>query len=191
MLEAGVTILQLRVKSLAPVDFLALAKLARAATQAHNCKLIVNDRIDIALACDADGVHLGQEDLPLSAATKTHGTEDCRNLDPRSSNRPRKPSETAPTTSASVPCSARRRKVPATPRAASKCSSKFARGKTTDRRHRRHHRRKRPTSLARRCRLGGDHQRHPSCRRHSEQSDAHSSATTSQPTAIALLRASR
>ncbi|MEA2658194.1 MAG: thiamine-phosphate pyrophosphorylase [Candidatus Binatota bacterium] len=73
MLEAGVTILQLRVKSLAPVDFLELAKLARAATRAHNCTLIVNDRIDVTLACDADGVHLGQEDLPLSAGRKLMG----------------------------------------------------------------------------------------------------------------------
>ncbi|MGH7872295.1 MAG: thiamine phosphate synthase [Candidatus Binatia bacterium] len=73
MLGAGVTILQLRVKSLAPVDFLDLAKLARAETRAHNCKLIVNDRIDVALACEADGVHLGQEDLPLSAGRKLMG----------------------------------------------------------------------------------------------------------------------
>jgi thiamine-phosphate diphosphorylase len=73
MVEAGVTILQLRVKSLAPVDFLKLAKLARAETQARNCALIVNDRIDIAMACNADGVHLGQEDLPLSAGRKLVG----------------------------------------------------------------------------------------------------------------------
>ena len=48
LLEAGVSILQLRVKSLPPVDFLELAKDARTATRAHNCKLIINDRIDIA-----------------------------------------------------------------------------------------------------------------------------------------------
>ena len=65
LLEAGVSILQLRVKSLPPVDFLELAKDARTATRAHDCKLIINDRIDIALACHADGVHLGQDDLPL------------------------------------------------------------------------------------------------------------------------------
>ena len=70
LLEAGVSILQLRVKSLPPVDFLELAKDARTATRAHDCKLIINDRIDIALACDADGVHLGQDDLPLSAGRK-------------------------------------------------------------------------------------------------------------------------
>ena len=73
LLEAGVSILQLRVKSLPPVDFLELAKQARAVTRAHGCKLIVNDRVDIALACGADGVHLGQDDLPLSAGRKLMG----------------------------------------------------------------------------------------------------------------------
>jgi thiamine-phosphate diphosphorylase len=73
LLEAGVSILQLRVKSLPPVDFLELAKDARTATRAHDCKLIINDRIDIALACHADGVHLGQDDLPLSTARALMG----------------------------------------------------------------------------------------------------------------------
>jgi len=73
LLEAGVSILQLRVKSLPPVDFLELAKHARAVTRAHHCQLIVNDRVDIALACGADGVHLGQDDLPLSAGRKLMG----------------------------------------------------------------------------------------------------------------------
>ena len=73
LLEAGVSILQLRVKSLPPVDFLELAKQARAVTRAHGCQLIINDRVDIALACDADGVHLGQDDLPLSAGRKLMG----------------------------------------------------------------------------------------------------------------------
>lgn len=67
LIEAGVTLLQLRVKALPPADFLELAKQARAITRAHHCRLIINDRIDIALACDADGVHLGQDDLPLGA----------------------------------------------------------------------------------------------------------------------------
>jgi thiamine-phosphate pyrophosphorylase len=70
LLEAGVTILQLRVKALPPADFLELAKQARAITRAHHCRLIINDRIDIALACDADGVHLGQDDLSLGAGRK-------------------------------------------------------------------------------------------------------------------------
>ena len=70
LMEAGVTFLQLRVKALPPADFLELAKRARAITRAHHCRLIINDRIDIALACDADGVHLGQDDLPLGAGRK-------------------------------------------------------------------------------------------------------------------------
>ena len=70
LVEAGVTILQLRVKALPPADFLELAKRARAITRAHHCRLIINDRIDIARACDADGVHLGQDDLPLGAGRK-------------------------------------------------------------------------------------------------------------------------
>ncbi len=70
LLEAGVTILQLRVKALPAADFLELAKRARAITRAHHCRLIINDRIDIALACDADGVHLGQDDLPLGVGRK-------------------------------------------------------------------------------------------------------------------------
>lgn len=73
LLAGGVSILQLRVKSLAPSDFCALAKRARAETRTHGCKLIVNDRVDIALACDADGVHLGQDDLPLAAGKKLMG----------------------------------------------------------------------------------------------------------------------
>ena len=58
---------------MAPRDFLELARFARAETHAHGCKLIINDRVDVALACDADGVHLGQDDLPLAAGRKLVG----------------------------------------------------------------------------------------------------------------------
>jgi len=70
LLAGGAAVVQLRAKIMAPRDFLALAREARALTRALDRKLIVNDRVDIALACDADGVHLGQEDLPLDAARK-------------------------------------------------------------------------------------------------------------------------
>jgi thiamine-phosphate pyrophosphorylase len=73
LLEGGVTILQLRVKTMAPSEFFQLARTVRSETRAHGCKLIVNDRVDIALACDADGVHLGQEDLPLTVGRKLTG----------------------------------------------------------------------------------------------------------------------
>jgi thiamine-phosphate pyrophosphorylase len=72
-LEGGISVIQLRVKNLATRDFLELAQRARAQTRAHGCLLIINDRIDIALATRADGVHLGQEDLPLKAARKLMG----------------------------------------------------------------------------------------------------------------------
>jgi len=70
LLAAGVKILQLRAKIMTPRDFLQLARVTRALTASHGCRFIVNDRMDVALACDADGVHLGQKDLPLHAARK-------------------------------------------------------------------------------------------------------------------------
>jgi len=73
LLEGGAKILQLRVKSLLPRDFLDLARRVREQTRTAGCQLIVNDRIDIAIACEADGVHLGQEDLPLAAGKKLMG----------------------------------------------------------------------------------------------------------------------
>jgi thiamine-phosphate pyrophosphorylase len=73
LLRAGAKLLQLRAKTLSPRDFLQLGRETRALTRSHSCRLIVNDRVDIALACDADGVHLGQDDLPLHAATKLMG----------------------------------------------------------------------------------------------------------------------
>lgn len=73
LLAGGIRWLQLRVKALPPIEFFQLARRVRAATALHGCKLIVNDRVDIALACDADGVHLGQEDLPLRAGRKLMG----------------------------------------------------------------------------------------------------------------------
>ena len=75
LLDAGVKILQLRAKALAANDFLELAQRVRSATAAHDCRLIVNDRVDIAMACDADGVHLGQDDLPLHAGRKLLGNK--------------------------------------------------------------------------------------------------------------------
>ena len=73
LLRGGAKIVQLRAKTLTPRDFLVLAREARELTQSQGCRLIVNDRVDIALACGADGVHLGQKDLPLHAAKKLMG----------------------------------------------------------------------------------------------------------------------
>jgi len=73
LLAGGAAIVQLRIKTVAPRNFLELARFARAETRAYGCKLIINDRVDVALACDADGVHLGQDDLPLAAGRKLLG----------------------------------------------------------------------------------------------------------------------
>jgi thiamine-phosphate pyrophosphorylase len=73
LLSGGARTLQLRAKTLSPRDFLDLARETRTLTQPHGCRLIINDRVDIALACGADGVHLGQEDMPLHAARKLMG----------------------------------------------------------------------------------------------------------------------
>jgi thiamine-phosphate pyrophosphorylase len=70
LLDGGIKALQLRAKNMTGRDFLALAEKAREATRVAGCSLIVNDRVDIALACGADGVHLGQEDLPLAPARR-------------------------------------------------------------------------------------------------------------------------
>ena len=75
LLRAGIKMLQLRAKSFAAKDFLTLAQLVRSETESHNCRLIVNDRVDIAMACNADGVHLGQDDLPLEVGRRLLGNK--------------------------------------------------------------------------------------------------------------------
>jgi len=74
-LKGGAKLIQLRAKELSSGDFFALAKEARQITRDAGAMFIVNDRADIALACGADGVHLGQDDLPLEAARKILGKE--------------------------------------------------------------------------------------------------------------------
>ncbi len=69
-LSAGVRLVQLREKSLPARDLFRLAELARRLTDAAGALLIINDRLDVALASGADGVHLGQEDLPIEAARR-------------------------------------------------------------------------------------------------------------------------
>ena len=69
----GAKILQLRAKDVPSRDFLVIAQEVRKICRRSGCLFIVNDRADIALAVDADGVHVGQEDLPLTAARKVLG----------------------------------------------------------------------------------------------------------------------
>jgi thiamine-phosphate pyrophosphorylase len=71
--KSGATLVQLRGKALAIKDFLDLAFEIRDILRPKKIPFLINDRIDVALACDADGVHLGQEDLPLQRARKILG----------------------------------------------------------------------------------------------------------------------
>jgi thiamine-phosphate pyrophosphorylase len=68
VLDAGVRLVQFREKNCDSGELFRRAEAFRARTAAHNALLIVNDRVDIALAAGADGVHLGQSDLPVTAA---------------------------------------------------------------------------------------------------------------------------
>jgi thiamine-phosphate pyrophosphorylase len=70
LIEGGAKIVQLREKELGTRDFLRLAEIFRERTAKARMLLIINDRVDIAIAVGADGVHLGQEDLPLPQARK-------------------------------------------------------------------------------------------------------------------------
>lgn len=67
-LSGGVTMVQLRAKSLSDRERLALALKLEDSCARHGVPFIVNDRLDIALASNADGVHLGVNDLPVEAA---------------------------------------------------------------------------------------------------------------------------
>ena len=71
--EGGATVIQLREKLLSPLEFYNEAEAALRVARAHGVKLIINDRVDIALALHADGVHLGQDDIPPEAARRVLG----------------------------------------------------------------------------------------------------------------------
>jgi thiamine-phosphate pyrophosphorylase len=73
--DGGASLVQLREKKLTPQDFYEQAKVALAIAHSRKVQLIINDRVDLALALQADGVHLGQEDLPPEAARTILGPE--------------------------------------------------------------------------------------------------------------------
>jgi thiamine-phosphate pyrophosphorylase len=72
--EGGAPLIQLREKTDPPAKFYAEAKMALDIARERGVKIIINDRVDIALALRADGVHLGQEDLPPEAARRILGS---------------------------------------------------------------------------------------------------------------------
>ena len=67
-LRGGVTCVQLREKTCSTREFITQALSIKDHLKRHNVPLIINDRVDIALAVNADGVHLGQSDMPIETA---------------------------------------------------------------------------------------------------------------------------
>ena len=72
-LQGGATLLQLREKDKSTREYLALAQKVHEITKRYNVPLIIDDRVDIALAIDAEGVHVGASDLPVAIARKLLG----------------------------------------------------------------------------------------------------------------------
>lgn len=74
-IKGGVTLVQVREKDISTREFCKIALEVKAVTDKYKVPLIINDRIDIVQAIDADGVHLGQDDMPLKVARKILGSE--------------------------------------------------------------------------------------------------------------------
>ena len=72
-LKGGATLIQLREKDKTTREYIALAEKVHTLTQKYNIPLIIDDRIDVAMAIEAEGVHLGQSDMPISTARKILG----------------------------------------------------------------------------------------------------------------------
>ncbi|MCV3403844.1 thiamine phosphate synthase [Campylobacter sp. IFREMER_LSEM_CL2090] len=74
-LKAKIDILQLREKNLSTLEFYNLALKVKALCEKYNTPFVINDRIDIAMAVNANGVHIGQKDMPLKKARELLGEE--------------------------------------------------------------------------------------------------------------------
>ena len=73
--RSGVTIVQLREKNLTTNQYYQLAKEVKEITDAYQVPLIIDDRLDVCLAVDAAGLHIGDDELPVSVARKVLGPE--------------------------------------------------------------------------------------------------------------------
>lgn len=74
-LQGGATLLQLREKNRSTREYIALAEKVHTIAQCYGVPLIIDDRVDVALAVDAEGVHLGAEDMPIAMARKLMGND--------------------------------------------------------------------------------------------------------------------
>ena len=73
--RSGVTMIQLREKNLTTNQYYQLAKQVKEITDAYQVPLIIDDRLDVCLAVDAAGLHIGDDELPVSVARKVLGPE--------------------------------------------------------------------------------------------------------------------
>ncbi|MEF9992272.1 MAG: thiamine phosphate synthase [Romboutsia sp.] len=83
-IKGGVSIVQLREKDCLGKNFLEKAIKLREITRKYNAKLIINDRVDIAILCDADGVHVGQSDIEAKSVRKLIGGDKIIGVSARS-----------------------------------------------------------------------------------------------------------
>ncbi len=74
-LKGGTTLIQLREKDKTTREYIALAEKVHTLTKKYNIPLIIDDRIDVAMAIEAEGVHLGQSDMPINTARKILGSD--------------------------------------------------------------------------------------------------------------------
>ena len=74
-LKGGATILQLREKDKTTREYIELAEKVHTLTKKYNVPLIIDDRVDVALAIDAEGVHVGASDMPVQLARKLMGED--------------------------------------------------------------------------------------------------------------------
>jgi len=72
-LKGGVTLMQLREKDKTTREYIDIAKKVHTITKKYDVPLIIDDRVDVALAIDAEGVHVGQSDMPVDIARKLMG----------------------------------------------------------------------------------------------------------------------
>ncbi len=72
-LKGGVTLLQVREKNKTTREYIALAEKVHKIAQKYNVPMIIDDRIDVAMAVNAEGVHLGQSDMPVDTARRILG----------------------------------------------------------------------------------------------------------------------
>ena len=73
--KGGVTMVQLREKDCSTLEFINLAVLLKKLLASYGVPLIINDRLDVALASDADGLHIGQQDMPYAIARNLIGKD--------------------------------------------------------------------------------------------------------------------